>query len=267
MSESKDLIPPVPLWKFLSLAPGQQPPWQNRLQQLLNGDAYFPSPLDFNDPFDSLPHLRVPVTKDEITDAMPYLISRFVMALDLPEGLVREKLQHTLQSVDPAELANTMNAGVAQISAEMGVFCLSETIDSVLMWSHYASNHTGIALRFRLDQNPRNKIGLMFKVKYQDARPHLDLFSSADLQYDIADALAMKAKFWEYEKEWRSIRMRSRRCTIKFDPMVIDAIAFGAKCSDENKRLIQAMAETRPMLFLRTSAENDTFGLRLIEER
>lgn len=54
----------------------------------------------------------------------------------------------------------------------MGVFCVAECLDSVLMWSHYASNHQGIALRFEFDPDLKT-VPIFWRVKYQDQRPIL----------------------------------------------------------------------------------------------
>lgn len=267
MLETQPLFPSVPLWKFLSLASGQRPSWQDRVQQLLDGKAYFPSPIDFNDPFDSLPYLQVPAKKENLVDVAPFLVARMVKALkEIPEEVVREQIQTALTQVNPVELSQTMNECIAQTAGEMGLFCLSETIDSVLMWSHYSSNHTGIALRFRIDRDPRNTIGPMMKVRYQDDRPNLDLFCSTDLQYDIADALCMKASFWKYEQEWRSIRTNAMRTIVEFNPEVIDAIAFGARCSDQDKDDIRSMSGSRSISFLQVIADRASYGLKLIDE-
>ena len=36
-----------------------------------------------------------------------------------------------------------VNAEIRRIIADTTIFCLSETHDNLLMWSHYAANHTG----------------------------------------------------------------------------------------------------------------------------
>jgi hypothetical protein len=41
----------------------------------------------------------------------------------------------------------TMNAEIRAVLADTTVFCLSETHDNLLMWSHYAQNHTGVVIK------------------------------------------------------------------------------------------------------------------------
>ena len=40
------------------------------------------------------------------------------------------------------------NAEIRSVMADTAVFCLSETHDNLLMWSHYAQNHTGAVIKF-----------------------------------------------------------------------------------------------------------------------
>jgi hypothetical protein len=75
-----------------------------------------------------------------------------------------------------------------------GVVCFSaDWIDPVL-WSHYGSNHRGIALGFDLDE------GDACKVTYRSKR--IDFPSEPDPE-DVLKHLATKFKSWEYEREWR----------------------------------------------------------------
>jgi hypothetical protein len=42
----------------------------------------------------------------------------------------------------------TMNVEIRSVMANTSVFCVSETHDNLLMWSHYAQNHTGAVIKF-----------------------------------------------------------------------------------------------------------------------
>ncbi|RSV29496.1 DUF2971 domain-containing protein [Sphingomonas sp. ABOLE] len=109
-----------------------------------------------------------------------------------------------------SELIGAIRKSSREMAAGMGVFCVAECIDSVLMWSHYASNHQGIALRFEFGSDPLLS-PVIWKVKYQDQRPILRHTDFAVESMAIPIALATKATFWQYEQEWRIMLTEPRR--------------------------------------------------------
>jgi hypothetical protein len=50
------------------------------------------------------------------------------------------------------------------------ILCLSDMPDSILMWSYYAQNHAGVALRFT-DETPDNPLTMARPVRYVDQMP------------------------------------------------------------------------------------------------
>lgn len=88
------------------------------------------------------------------------------------------------------------------------ISCFSEIWDSILMWSYYANNHSGICIEFdmsKLDRNDELTSQIyrgMSKVQYSPIR--------ADVQYlntptSGLNFLATKADVWSHEHEWRLI--------------------------------------------------------------
>jgi hypothetical protein len=109
----------------------------------------------------------------------------------------------------------TLRAQLAQfktnISKEFGIFCCSKNWHNPLLWSHYASKHTGIALGFNM---PNSKA---IKVSYLKNRP---LFTSDSLsnESDNTEYLERLSKTklssWSYEEEVRFIYPLN---TLQFD--------------------------------------------------
>lgn len=147
----------------------------------------------------------------------------------------------------------------------MGVFSLAENVQGVLMWSHYASNHTGIAIRFRFDKMIRCGLTPLFKVIYSQSRPcipHLfDQLIESDSQI-LLDAMRTKAKFWEYEREWRSIQPAMARRFVAFESELIDGIVLGANCTKQSEREIRQIVRDRPIEFVRAYPDKGSFELR-----
>lgn len=264
--ETIALLPPAPLFKYLSLAPGIDPSWQQRLLQLLDGKAYFPSPLDFNDPFDCLPVAQVPETQEELDGTVDTLIARLTTAMHpMPAVDVERMARAGLVGKTPADMFELACAGTAATASRLGVFCLTENINSVLMWSHYADNHRGIAVVLNTYAEPA-KQGLppFFKVRYQEARPTLGgLFAAEGIAGDVVDALLVKADFWEYEQEWRAFAPRGANEIVEFDHRVVVGIVFGANCKPEDEAWIRGTVGARPMRYYRVTSDSKTFDLSL----
>ena len=116
------------------------------------------------------------------------------------------------------------------ISQQFRVTCLSERMDSPLMWSHYANKHYGFCLEY--DFTPTVTVMhypnlleaqlLLFPVHYTEKRPLLtkSLFQGkALLDYvknkklpknfleKLMYGLLAKSQDWEYEREWRIFQL------------------------------------------------------------
>jgi hypothetical protein len=216
---SEDIFPNRPLYKYLSTSPGVSPSWKERLRQLLDGSAYYPSPRDFNDPFDCLPYVILPATQEEFEAKKNILIERVAQASEPYDLETRIRiLRESLEGRGLDEISNLIRISMDGTASRLGIFCLAETIDSVLMWSHYASNHRGLAVQFDLSRQWRGGLMPMFKVNYQSVRPVLGEFFDGLVPTAIADAMAIKADFWRYEQEWRSIRPEAARTVVSLIP-------------------------------------------------
>lgn len=89
----------------------------------------------------------------------------------------------------------------------IGILCLSECYDNLLMWAHYADSHKGFVIEFdeqntffdqRVSQN--DELRYLRKVQYSETRPSRPF---ADI--DSLDAFLTKSSHWAYEQEWRML--------------------------------------------------------------
>ncbi len=209
----------------MSLSANQTPTWQQKLKQIcIEGKIYCSSPRDFNDPFDCAPLICSPSSSEDIEAGTSELISRFVNSFpdSTPESIELEA-RRGLLSLSPKELLHQSAKACERTASRMGIFCLSERVDSVLMWSHYANNHTGIALKFEPMANVRAGLMPLLKVRYQKYRPAISYFNSNEA-IEFTDALATKAHFWEYEQEWRKIVAGGAGQFAQFDPSLVTGL-------------------------------------------
>jgi len=140
------------------------------------------------------------------------------------------------------------------------IACFCESIESVVMWSHYAQNHQGFALEYNLRDTfarPIKNVGI-FPVIYNEERLDVSIYMAwaflrmIGINSPIPDMLSYlkialhKSKQWEYEKEWRLIDSTIRDIT-NDEPSVIHikptAIYYGQRIAKENKEKLHTIAQ------------------------
>ncbi|KAB7615684.1 DUF2971 domain-containing protein [Amylibacter sp. SFDW26] len=204
---------PKMLWKYVS---------EDRVESVLTGLFRFTPPSDLNDPFDANPEMELFVNKGEI-----YKSLKNIPKSEIFERIDKEILKnfHSPSNVTDTfrqTIYNGLISGAFGIDAHIeefsklvpnittkafdqavGMFCLSETNDNILMWSHYANNHKGIAIGFN-SSHPFFTEGtndLDFKlqeIKYSAKRPK----NTNDMK-DGYKVFFQKSPDWKYEREWR----------------------------------------------------------------
>jgi hypothetical protein len=104
---------------------------------------------------------------------------------------------------------------------QKGVFSLSKTWKSPLMWSHYADEHRGICLEYDTTQIPHPDIA---PVDYRSPRSvkvsdliewKINASSEAERRVHNTYFFA-KSPQWRYEKEWRDISKSSGVAPTRF---------------------------------------------------
>jgi hypothetical protein len=196
----------------------------------------FTQPAAFNDPFEMNPYLEAIATDEYIERRMakqheadvlkaynehpfsfkwriPFrkYFARFdkeTMLKKLKEAATGPALTHARESLPIA------------INDAVGILCLTETADNLLMWAHYAASHSGLVLEFNCDNeffvrhfpngtmlNPtgfdadlRKDYGFLRRVEYSPLRPALTVGEVTSF-----DRFLVKSIEWGYEREWRML--------------------------------------------------------------
>ena len=128
--------------------------------------------------------------------------------------------------------------------------CASLVHDSILMWSHYAENHTGLVLAFDTTQVPFREIpnDCWFNVKYSNKRADY-VYSHKEQQFrrKMFAVAASKASGWRYEKEIRIIlpdtSLRDRRF-LPLTPRSIAAVYCGCRISSPDESAVRLALKT-----------------------
>lgn len=263
--------------------PGRTPP---RLFKYLHPDRIdvletcricFSSPQNLNDPFELKPPLRL-YESDELMWAaaeklLPQLIEDTVAEVPLAirhlvtkaqvEAAVRVRIR-SRDSGFASTLKSLMPALHARFSAELekrvGILCLTEAPDDILMWAHYACSHEGFVVEFDPNasffhqrRSVKDEFRHLRPVHYSNVRPLLT-FDNADFK-----AMLTKSEHWAYEREWRMMVDVSDASTtlhvngkefhlFAFPPSCIKSVILGSRMPEAKRERVFSLIGGNPTL-------------------
>ena len=207
IEELEEIIeyPPKKLYKYISA--------DTCYKIIENKSIRMTSPCDFNDPYDSKPIFRcsnniIRYDRKKILEILKkerkFAVldknkqkRRLLFLKDFPDATCEVSFKDEIEETRDIMCSNSR------------VLCLSEEKDNILMWSHYAQNHSGVVIEFNTEHNILKSCR---KVIYSNKAPYINgtfilKDNLSDLNIDdmkeIVSILYTKSKVWEYEKEWR----------------------------------------------------------------
>jgi hypothetical protein len=135
---------------------------------ICRNELYFAQPSSFNDPFDCRPNFSMNGSKAHRQKFYEGVYSRQAPSMGRAtrraeaKSIARDPLRNPN---NPDNLRDFTSAYHAKVTEAMGLLCLSEVPDDLLMWSHYADAHRGLCLIFdwnsprslRLKQSPTRR--------------------------------------------------------------------------------------------------------------
>jgi len=162
------------------------------------------------------------------------------------------KTFNSFKEFDNYEAKIALNQFLESANHIRGIFSLTKTKRNLLMWSHYASEHKGIAIGF--DTSHPFFSNNLHSVNYTNERIALSAVKgrirvNGHLQEEFSNndigAFLRKPICWQYEKEVRMIKYLSEYDEIKKDmhffkvpPIAIKQLILGAQISNENYELL-----------------------------
>ena len=174
---------------------------------------------------------------------------------------LEEKIEETLQQVSTSiDIFLPIIAESARRFSTYACFC--ESVDNMLMWSHYADSHRGFALEYDFRQTFSSPIEntVLLPVVYSEDRLDVSAFmmwaylwfngthvSNPDTMAHIKITLN-KSITWAYEKEWRMINALPRNpfdqtaFAIEYKPV---AIYYGSKMPLDVKMRLHEIANRK----------------------
>lgn len=208
---------------------------------IFRSQLWLSSPKDFNDPFDC---------EVKITTGINNNINTIRNRLDLlfrnqrPElgGVKRQKAIAQLMN-DKANVWGSFTEEIARKNRNsLGITCFSINPRNLLMWSHYANNHTGICFEFEVLRDFL-RLSKALTVNYGTTFPVYDFFTSSDTE--IIQSVLHKYQDWSYEDEKRIIIPDGSNKWYKFEPRALTKILIGSRTSDKQISKLLEIIELR----------------------
>jgi hypothetical protein len=159
----------------------------------------------------------------------------------------------------------------------LAIYCFSKVDirDGILLWSHYAKKHTGVAIEF--DFLFRSDVH-MYEVQYSKDNFRTGVIPSEELLQYLTKMetcsitqdkwfkrfTSTKHSDWEYEKEWRMLTLSNDHNFLNYMPIdnnkhnYISAVYFGVNIKPDDKdNLIKIIREKFPSIKLFQTTKHD----------
>jgi len=234
----------------------------------------FSKPSQFNDPFEALPFVEDLFSKKIVEAIFNFYFNKKFFNLyidcitnkDFKKSLLQMKKEREKGTFnfekwypvlrDESKSEDTSKFLKREWADKVGILSLSETENSVTMWSHYAEDHKGFVIGFDTDKLITNKSQILakpLKIKYTNCRPQMFFVDSGNLKDRKIELFKnfylTKSKEWEYEKEWRQINKlkmvdssENNIFLYKLNIESINCIIIGCRMSYSNKIKIKELA-------------------------
>ena len=213
------------LYKYRTLDPSDETSVDRLRDLLLRSSLWLSSPVDFNDPFDMATVI--------VADGNKKQRRRRFLKLMKEHGLGRKQRKvkaEELSSKDIRELERDLTNVFKENQKEVGVYSFAGDPRNILMWSHYAGNHTGICLQIDRDEDlPTFSYAL--PVKYSTEFPETNWFRG--FAKSLGTVMLRKHIGWKYEKEHRMVFPENARKYLAFEPRALKGVIFGCKASPD----------------------------------
>jgi len=192
---------------------------------------------EFNDPFDCQ-------VSYDIKDSIDYARTRHDLLKIVGEKLKLSPAERIskksiiLRNIEKSILSGEYHHGLLK---KIGICCFSQTPDNILMWSHYAHNHTGIVIEFTTDQDKSielydaERLLVGYPVIYKSDMPRVSIRNGQDGFDAFQQVLLTKSDNWKYESEFRVLSVIQGPGIHSFDHKLISKVILGAKMDPDEK--------------------------------
>lgn len=240
-----------------------------RIDVLENSSIRFTQPRDLNDPFETLPNFSS--YREQLRNR---LIAKRVEKFGSDAATVGLEILDLM-------IDGTLSNFSEKLSPYFAVLSLSRCRDNILMWSHYANNHSGFVVGFDssnsfFDPAKDKAIDGLRPVIYSNERAVVpkngfELFNETEMREANQYLFFTKSADWEYEQEMRiladpgSAERRIAReneadiCLFSFPRDAVKEIVIGARMPTESlERSVKLWQKTYSQAELYLASLNPT---------
>jgi len=226
--------PPQKLYKYCPVS-------ENSLRSIIRAQVFHSPPMQFNDPLDCNPSLKI----DLATAELEALLKKMMADVGASDDDVRKEIDRiTYFATEPDDwddvergdkifsylLGEEIMRLLRKQLGTKGVLSLSAKWDEPLLWSHYAAQHKGICIEYETNFDLQYLKAIDYNAPRALSAHDVYLWKCAGDKVAagrIFDTyFYAKAPQWSYEAEWRDINDKSGLNPLHFD---ITAIHFGMR--------------------------------------
>ena len=158
---------------------------------------------------------------------------------------VLETIAGVIKTNHAGFVAKTVNELNGKLQNSYKICSLTERLDSLPLWAHYAKNHSGFAMEYDFRSLPlEDLMGLaLWPVRYSG------VFNASDLLLGVKTKQAFNNLFgviaalhkspdWSYEEEWRLVLADSASVPPKNYKVPLKAVYLGSKISEGDASMV-----------------------------
>ncbi len=225
------------------------------IENLKSNQAWFSSPIEFNDPYDSALFIDA---EELLAIELNGLLKKANIERDINSSNIYNfyklegKIQH-LKNVEELQLKfdNLINS--------LRIHSLSEENNNMLMWSHYSNYHKGFCIEYKF-----NDVLELFGYDFNPVAYIENLLNASEYIYRMSGTIAIRSALsksigWSYEKEWRIITQSNERNKGELVGMpTVNGIYLGCKIEEKlRKELIEICKMKKIDIYQMKLSKND----------
>lgn len=247
--------------------------WSNDYHKsiLIRQEIFLPTAETFNDPFDCNIPFDISPYKENIELQLEFW-TRYLMQQGIPKEEAIKNANKNIKNgeytFEKIELKSLEQA--KSIQSEIGVYSVTAIDDNPLMWAHYADDHKGFCVGFDslklfqfLISNNNDNIG--GHINYCDVYPKIPINSHP--QKILIGQLFSKAKYWDYEIEYRICKLFSPNALLTLPKEIIREVILGYRISKNDELNLKSVCKSNlsNAVIYETSPKKDSFEFEISE--
>lgn len=227
----------------------------------------------FNDPYDTASQFNLNM-KDITKSHLESVVNEKISDFEWPS--IKAAYEPMLEAL-AIKMKPEVDKLISDLQINVPITCFNSHPLSILMWSHYAQNHSGFMLEFKIPKDYSSEM-MPLPIEYSKEFPTIDLdfktiksiAESEEVDFGFLKKLLLhKADCWSYEKEYRVFGTnnpnKENPLLIKFDPKLLSSIITGTRFKDTGKLdlLIQKISDFN----IRNDLDVKIYDAKLIDNR